>query len=255
MAAIKHERHDTTRYLRKIRKPLVEKQRRERMNKSIDQLKLLIADTIKEQAAPMTRVDKADILDLTVFHLTTVQHHQRSATMATEAAAYNAGFKDCFREVMTYLSACKVTDVSSAYNLSAHLHQTLTEKIRFNPNKGKASGRTANNFISTPARNNDVSFITSPSLYTPNLSPIVSNSSINGFLRTKMCTTEPGNTRDDMSFRYDSSTDSCYSSMDVSMATSFDATSGSEDVVAIGNGQDDKVGHVIRDSFWRPFEL
>ncbi|KAH3698571.1 hypothetical protein DPMN_086114 [Dreissena polymorpha] len=203
----------------------------------------------------MTRVDKADILDLTVFHLTTRQQQHRSAAIVPKTVAYNAGFNDCVREVMTYLSACKVTDDSSAYYLSAHLHQTLTEKIRFNPNKGKASGRTANILISTPARNNDVSFITSSSLNTPNMSPIVSNSSINGFLQSKMCTPEPANTCDDMRVRYDSCTDSCFSSMDVSMANSFDATSGSEDVVAIGNGQDDKVGHVIRDSFWRPFEL
>ncbi|KAH3785702.1 hypothetical protein DPMN_163799 [Dreissena polymorpha] len=32
-----------------IRKPLVEKQRRERMNHSIDKLKRLIADTVREQ--------------------------------------------------------------------------------------------------------------------------------------------------------------------------------------------------------------
>ncbi|KAH3698570.1 hypothetical protein DPMN_086112 [Dreissena polymorpha] len=212
----------------------------------------LLKPPLSFKVAPMTRVDKADILELTVFHLTTLHQQQRSSTMVTEAAAYSAGFKDCVREVMTYLSACKVTDVSSTNNLRNHLYQTLIKKRRLNPNEDKASAVTENALFSTPSRNNDVSFMTSSSLYTPKMSPIVSISSTKGYLRTNSCTTEPGNTSEATGLRYDSSTDSCYSSTGVSMTTNYGNTSGSEDVVVIGNG--DNIGHVIKNSLWRPFE-
>ncbi|XP_052224881.1 transcription factor HES-1-A-like [Dreissena polymorpha] len=99
MAQQKQAGQEDSSYLRKIRKPLVEKQRRERMNHSIDQLKRLIADTVREQTSPMTRVDKADILDLTVSHLQQLQQRHRSVSMATESAAYNSGFQTCTREI------------------------------------------------------------------------------------------------------------------------------------------------------------
>ncbi|XP_073325212.1 transcription factor HES-4-like [Pagrus major] len=62
----------------KLRKPLVEKLRRERINSSIEQLKSLLGpDFLKQQ--PDSKLEKADILEMTVCVLRRLQqqHQQR----------------------------------------------------------------------------------------------------------------------------------------------------------------------------------
>ncbi|XP_030276855.1 transcription factor HES-2-like [Sparus aurata] len=61
----------------KLRKPLVEKLRRERINSSIEQLKSLLGpDFLKQQ--PDSKLEKADILEMTVCVLTRLQQqHQQ----------------------------------------------------------------------------------------------------------------------------------------------------------------------------------
>uniref|UniRef100_UPI0037E83CAB transcription factor HES-4-like n=1 Tax=Semicossyphus pulcher TaxID=241346 RepID=UPI0037E83CAB len=63
----------------KLRKPLVEKLRRERINSSIEQLKSLLGPEFLKQQ-PDSKLEKADILEMTVFVLTRLQqqsHQQR----------------------------------------------------------------------------------------------------------------------------------------------------------------------------------
>ncbi|XP_057700995.1 transcription factor HES-5-like [Corythoichthys intestinalis] len=52
----------------KIRKPLVEKLRRERINSSIEQLKSLLAPEFLQQQ-PDSKMEKADVLEMTVCFL------------------------------------------------------------------------------------------------------------------------------------------------------------------------------------------
>uniref|UniRef100_A0A3P8U1Q8 Transcription factor HES-5 n=1 Tax=Amphiprion percula TaxID=161767 RepID=A0A3P8U1Q8_AMPPE len=60
----------------KLRKPLVEKLRRERINSSIEQLKsLLNPEFLKQQ--PDSKMEKADILEMTVCFLTHVQQQNQ----------------------------------------------------------------------------------------------------------------------------------------------------------------------------------
>ncbi|XP_068578170.1 transcription factor HES-5-like [Cebidichthys violaceus] len=60
----------------KIRKPLVEKLRRERINSSIEQLKsLLDPEFLKQQ--PDSKLEKADILEMTVCVLRRLQQQHR----------------------------------------------------------------------------------------------------------------------------------------------------------------------------------
>ncbi|KAA0192529.1 hypothetical protein HAZT_HAZT002199 [Hyalella azteca] len=59
---------------RRVRKPLMERKRRERINSSLEQLALLLKEA-KLVAAdkPVAKLEKADILELTVRHLKTVK--------------------------------------------------------------------------------------------------------------------------------------------------------------------------------------
>ncbi|XP_067444666.1 transcription factor HES-4-like [Thunnus thynnus] len=60
----------------KLRKPLVEKLRRERINSSIEQLKSLLGpEFVKQQ--PDSKLEKADILEMTVCFLTQLQQQNQ----------------------------------------------------------------------------------------------------------------------------------------------------------------------------------
>ncbi|XP_061584447.1 hairy/enhancer-of-split related with YRPW motif protein 1-like [Cololabis saira] len=60
----------------KVRKPLVEKLRRERINSSIEQLKSLLSpEILKEQ--PDSKLEKADILEMTVCFLTQLKQQNQ----------------------------------------------------------------------------------------------------------------------------------------------------------------------------------
>ncbi|KAK7913437.1 hypothetical protein WMY93_013648 [Mugilogobius chulae] len=62
----------------KLRKPVVEKLRRERINSSIEQLKsLLCAEFLQQQ--PDSKLEKADVLEMTVTVLTRLQQQQHGA--------------------------------------------------------------------------------------------------------------------------------------------------------------------------------
>ncbi|KAM9361230.1 uncharacterized protein ABDE67_022290 [Symphorus nematophorus] len=60
----------------KLRKPLVEKLRRERINSSIEQLKSLLGPEFLKQQ-PDSKLEKADILEMTVCVLTRLQQQNQ----------------------------------------------------------------------------------------------------------------------------------------------------------------------------------
>ncbi|XP_073325035.1 transcription factor HES-5-like [Pagrus major] len=86
----------------KLRKPLVEKLRRERINSSIEQLKSLLGpDFLKQQ--PDSKLEKADILEMTVCVLRRLQQQQQQHR-AVDSAAVNQGYSRCVQEVTHFLS-------------------------------------------------------------------------------------------------------------------------------------------------------
>ncbi|XP_053380083.1 enhancer of split m3 protein-like [Mercenaria mercenaria] len=271
MVGTKHTHGEDMSYFRKIRKPMVEKKRRERMNTSISQLKSLIAQTIKQNTAPMIRVDKADILELTVYHLTQLQQQQRSVTMATEAAAFSTGYKACAREAVTYLASNKMTTSKVTGSLSNHLHSSFlmcsrrqqSETHLQNYARGDNSyGKTDR--LSTPLRHCD-SFNTSlPELNLTGYSPILNSTQnlpefTSSFVHAGLNSSPSSEFSSTNSSVSNLSSESCLSYSDNS--TDGDSTTENEvketesckDVVTIGNGEENKIGHVIKEVPWRPF--
>lgn len=77
-------------------KPLMEKRRRARINQSLAALKALILDSARLENTKHSKLEKADILELTVRHL------QRQRSLAQPGLSrYKAGYQDCSREVRT----------------------------------------------------------------------------------------------------------------------------------------------------------
>ncbi|XP_035980450.1 transcription factor HES-5-like [Fundulus heteroclitus] len=86
----------------KLRKPLVEKLRRERINSSIEQLKSLLGPEFLKQQ-PDSKLEKADILEMTVCFLRRLQQQQQQRP-AVDSVAVDQGYSRCVQEVVHFLS-------------------------------------------------------------------------------------------------------------------------------------------------------
>jgi len=58
-----------THQYRKVMKPLLERKRRARINKCLDELKDLMVHALQSEGESITKLEKADVLELTVRHL------------------------------------------------------------------------------------------------------------------------------------------------------------------------------------------
>ncbi|XP_056130771.1 transcription factor HES-5-like [Lampris incognitus] len=90
----------------KLRKPLVERFRRERINSSIEQLKSLLGPEFLKQQ-PDSKLEKADILEMTVCLLKQLQQHQPTR-LSSKSVSLNQGFSKCVKEMVCFLSKDEV---------------------------------------------------------------------------------------------------------------------------------------------------
>ncbi|KAL1137632.1 hypothetical protein AAG570_009328 [Ranatra chinensis] len=80
----------------------MEKRRRARINNCLNELKYLILDAMKKDPARHSKLEKADILEMTVKHLEAMQRQQVALAAATDPNVLNkfrAGFTECAGEV------------------------------------------------------------------------------------------------------------------------------------------------------------
>lgn len=102
---------------RKVMKPLLERKRRARINKCLDELKELIMEAVQLDEETLSKLEKADILELTVHHmykqrrqcdLKTVDYPKLSAKsnqleQRRGVEHFWCGFQQCILEVSRYL--------------------------------------------------------------------------------------------------------------------------------------------------------
>uniref|UniRef100_A0A4W4DYK6 Uncharacterized protein n=1 Tax=Electrophorus electricus TaxID=8005 RepID=A0A4W4DYK6_ELEEL len=116
---------------RKSSKPIMEKRRRARINSSLCQLKTLILDALKKDTSRHSKLEKADILELTVKHLKNVQHAQMTGEYARFSypalGKYRAGFSACMNEVTRFMSTCEGASGEFGARLIAHLASCVSQ--------------------------------------------------------------------------------------------------------------------------------
>ncbi|XP_038677307.1 transcription factor HES-3-like [Scyliorhinus canicula] len=107
---------------RKISKPLMEKKRRARINECLEQLKTLLEEHYSNNIRKR-KLEKADILELTVKHLRDLQGSRKGVLMLTQegVAEYQAGFRSCLNGVSQYLLRSKGTDEHLRLGMLNHL--------------------------------------------------------------------------------------------------------------------------------------
>ncbi|KAL7387248.1 hypothetical protein ABVT39_020693 [Epinephelus coioides] len=110
---------------RKSSKPIMEKRRRARINESLGQLKTLILDALKKDSSRHSKLEKADILEMTVKHLRNLQRLQM--TDPSILGKYRAGFSECVGEVTRFLSTCEGVNTEVRTRLLSHLAACVTQ--------------------------------------------------------------------------------------------------------------------------------
>lgn len=157
---------------RKVMKPMLERKRRARINRCLDELKDLMVTALQAEGENVAKLEKADILELTVRHLHTLRAARR-LTLTPEnsyADRFRDGFTQCAQEVSTFLSTPVAATVHPAAGaqLMRHLGGCLRRLEGPAGAKQTTTTATASTAKTIPANQ------TSPSpqnVYTPPQSP------------------------------------------------------------------------------------
>lgn len=108
-------------------KPLLERKRRARINRCLDELKDLMVVTLQAEGENVSKLEKADILELTVRHLQKLKRHNALGLTGPDsvyADRFRAGFAHCAAEVSNYLTSdarAPPVDPSAGVKLLRHL--------------------------------------------------------------------------------------------------------------------------------------
>lgn len=108
---------------RKMRKPLVEKKRRARINESLQELRVLMADSDLQ-----SKMENAEVLEMTVKRVESVLQNQAQEVDAVNREAcerFAAGYIQCMHDVHTFVSSCPGIDPTVASELLNHLLESM----------------------------------------------------------------------------------------------------------------------------------
>ncbi|XP_017473331.1 PREDICTED: enhancer of split mgamma protein [Rhagoletis zephyria] len=116
---------------RKVMKPMLERKRRARINKCLDELKDLMVVTLESEGEHVTRLEKADILELTVAHLQKLKQQRKAAASKggamSKAEGFRSGYIHAVNEVSRSLSQLPGVNVNLGTQLMTHLGQRLNQ--------------------------------------------------------------------------------------------------------------------------------
>ncbi|XP_035243202.1 hairy-related 2 [Anguilla anguilla] len=111
----------TTKEKIKMRKPVVEKMRRDRINNSIEQLKALLENEFKANQSS-SKLEKADVLEMAVFYLRGSAYPTTQCHSPAPRQSYTEGFTKCLEETLHFLSMHERSK-DSQHKLLKHFHR------------------------------------------------------------------------------------------------------------------------------------
>ncbi|XP_004639681.1 transcription factor HES-2 [Octodon degus] len=110
--------------LRKSLKPLLEKRRRARINDSLSQLKGLILPLLGRENSRYSKLEKADILEMTVHFLQELPASPCPAAASAPTDSYQEGYRACVARLAHELPACGVLEPALSARLLEHLRRS-----------------------------------------------------------------------------------------------------------------------------------
>lgn len=120
MSSVQVSEMSKTEKYRKVMKPMLERKRRARINKCLDDLKDLIVDSLKKDGEQFVKLEKADILEMTVQHL-------RKVNKVDPNESFKNGYCHAVNEVCRVMSSLPRVDVNLGTKLMTHLGTKLNE--------------------------------------------------------------------------------------------------------------------------------
>ncbi|CAD6234433.1 GSCOCG00001923001-RA-CDS [Cotesia congregata] len=119
-----------THQYKKITKPMLERKRRARINRCLEELKDLMVDALETEGENISKLEKADILELTVQYLQRLQASRASGTSTPSEetlaeSRWQSGFGQCAAEACKYLASLPG---ESGEKLARHLASGLQSK-------------------------------------------------------------------------------------------------------------------------------
>ena len=119
-----------THQYRKVMKPLLERKRRARINKCLDELKDLMVFALQSEpeGTDLNKLEKADVLELTVQHLQKLKHQKMlHVNPSLDEDRFRSGFTSCANEVSRFLSSVPGVNLQFGTDLMSHLGSGLTK--------------------------------------------------------------------------------------------------------------------------------
>lgn len=120
---------------RKVMKPMLERRRRARINSCLDELKELMVTALQSEGENVSKLEKADILELTVRHLHKLRRQQRlaHANPVIHEDRFRAGFTHAANEVSRILASIPGVDINLGKQLMTHLGMSLNSLDKSKP--------------------------------------------------------------------------------------------------------------------------
>ena len=107
-------------------KPLLERKRRARINACLDELKDLMVYALQAEGESISKLEKADVLELTVTHLRKLKRQQMLATNpGLDLDRFQAGYTACASEVGKCMQTVPGINPVMTSRLMGHLNQRL----------------------------------------------------------------------------------------------------------------------------------
>ena len=114
---------------RKVMKPLLERKRRARINKCLDDLKDLMSECFQNNGESTVKFEKADILEVTVQHLRKLKQQKEQNAQNNIAAqqSFRSGYIQAANEVSRCMASLPKVDVQFGTKLMTHLGLRLSQ--------------------------------------------------------------------------------------------------------------------------------
>ena len=121
-------------------KPMLERKRRARINKCLDELKDLMVHALQTEGESITKLEKADVLELTVRHLRKLRRQEMlTLNPSAEQENYRAGYTACATEVSQCLPRLAPSvDLTTRTRLMSHLGHKLARAPHHHLHRGPA---------------------------------------------------------------------------------------------------------------------
>ncbi|PIK58850.1 hairy and enhancer of split transcription factor C [Apostichopus japonicus] len=105
---------------RRVSKHLTERKRRARINDSLLQLKTIVYPAVKDEVVQNSKMEKADILDMTLRYVKDIQQKKREGIQPS-VDQFHAGYSECLSQVSNFLTSSESMSLETRRRLLTYL--------------------------------------------------------------------------------------------------------------------------------------